>query len=65
MREEKIAHLQPFERLPGAGEFDRQSLVGMVQAALDSMDHRLDMAWITGTPGDPGTFTKKNSDYPA
>lgn len=65
VREEKIGHLEPFQRLPGAGEFDRQSIVGMIQAAIDSMDHRLDMTWITGTPGDTGALAKKNSDYPA
>lgn len=64
VREENIAHLQPFERLPGAGEFDRQSMIGMIQAAIDAMDHRLDMAWITGTPGDNFVVDKKNSDYP-
>jgi hypothetical protein len=65
VREKKIGHLQPFERLRGAGEFDRQSMVGMVEAAIDSLDHRLEMAWVTGTPGDTGTFVKSNSDYPA
>lgn len=62
IRERGIEHLAAFERLEHFAEFDRLSLLGIVDEGLAALDHRLHLRWATNIPGTTGLTKTAFSD---
>lgn len=58
-----LAHLKAFERVAGCGEFDRQSLLAMVEEGIASLDHRQHLRFVTNVPGQTGLTIQSASDF--
>ncbi len=58
-----LAHLKAFERIPGCGEFDRQSLVAIVEHGLASLEHRQHLRFVSNVPGHTGVAVQSASDF--
>lgn len=62
VRERDLKHLAAFERLQGHAEFDRLSLLGIVDEGLEALDYRLHLRWTTNVPGATGLTKSAFSD---
>lgn len=62
VRERGLKHLAAFERLQGHAEFDRLSLLGIVDEGLEALDYRLHLRWTTNVPGATGLTKSAFSD---
>jgi len=58
-----LAHLKVFERIPGSGEFDRQSLLAMLGEGIASLDHRQHLRFVNKVPGQSGLTIQSASDF--
>ncbi len=65
VRDNRLDHLRPFERIDGHAELERLSLVHMVDAGIASLAHRTHLKFVTGKPGDTGLMAPGFSDFPA
>ena len=59
----RLAHLKAFERIPGSGEFDRQSLLAMLAEGIASLDHRQHLRFVNKVPGQSGLTIQSSSDF--
>lgn len=58
-----LAHLQAFERITGHDEYDRLSLISMIEEGIAALDHRQHMRLVTNVPGSTGAFAQHASDF--
>lgn len=58
-----LLHLQAFERIAGHDEYDRLSLLAVVEAGIAALDHRLHLEFVRNVPGPSGAFATKASDF--
>lgn len=56
-------HLEAFERIAGHDEYDRLSLVDMVEEGISALDHRQHLKFATNLPGPSGVFARPHSDF--
>lgn len=59
----RLQHLHAFERIPGHQEYDRLSLLSVVEAGIGALDHRQHLKFVSNVPGPSGTFVSKASDF--
>ncbi len=57
------AHLQAFERIAGHDEYDRLSLIAMVEEGISALDYRQQLTFVTNLPGPSGVFVPQHSDF--
>lgn len=57
------AHLEAFERIAGHEEYDRLSLIAMVEEGISALDHRQQLRFVTDVPGATGVFVPQHSDF--
>lgn len=65
LRDQKLEHLRPFERIDGHAALERLSLVHMMEEGIASLSHRTHLKFVTGKPGDTGLMAPGFSDFPA
>lgn len=58
-----LAHLQAFERITGHDEYDRLSLLAVVEEGIAALDHRQHMNFVTNLTGPSGAFAQHASDF--
>jgi predicted PolB exonuclease-like 3'-5' exonuclease len=58
-----LAHLRAFERMTGHDEYDRLSLLNMVEEGVAALDHRQHMKFVANVSGPSGVFAPKHSDF--
>lgn len=56
-------HLEAFERIAGHQEYDRLSLVAMIEEGISALDHRQHLKFATNLPGPSGAFVQQHSDF--
>lgn len=64
IRDNKVEHLRPFERIDGHAELERLSLANIVTEGLASLEHRTHVRLATGKAGDTGLAAPGFSDFP-
>ncbi|MEJ7776846.1 MAG: ribonuclease H-like domain-containing protein [Sphingomicrobium sp.] len=57
------AHLEAFERIAGHEEYDRLSLIAMLEEGISALDHRQQLKFVTNLPGASGVFVPQHSDF--
>lgn len=62
VRERGLTHLAAFERLQGCAEYDRLSLLGIIEQGVDALEHRQHLKWATNVPGTSGVTNLGFSD---
>lgn len=58
-----LAHLRSFERIHGHGEYDRLSLLAVLEAGIAALEHRQHLKFVSNVPGPSGAFAFKASDF--
>lgn len=58
-----LDHLQAFERITGHNEYDRLSLLAVVEEGIAALDHRQHMKCVSNLTGPSGAFAQHASDF--
>lgn len=59
----RLQHLTAFERIVGHDEYDRLSLLAVVEAGIEALEHRQHLKFASNVPGPSGAFLSKASDF--